>query len=223
MGPEATVDFMSRVLRVTPANVDQDHVRMIVEQNPHIPSRQNAIRGTGESPGPAIAEMAARLQAAGADFLVMPCNLAHAWQGEIVAATQIPFVSIIDTSVAAALERSGDDGAIGLMTTPGCFEADLYQSALAATGRPVVLQTGDELDETMTQVARIKGGDKSEDVARELRALGERLVKRGATVLIAACTEFPLVMSESMFDVAYISSTDELARETVAVALGSMV
>ena len=220
MGPEATIDFMSRVLAATPASKDQDHVRMVVENNPRIPSRQLAMRGEGDNPGPAIAAIAARLEAAGADFLVMPCNLAHAWQGDIMAATRIPFVSIIEVSVRSALSRSGDDSAIGLMTTPGCFAAGLYQQALADAGRPVIAQTPDELAETMALVERIKAGDRGPDVTAGLRELADALVNRGAKVLIAACTEFPLVLDESMFDVAFVSSTDVLARRTVALALG---
>jgi aspartate racemase len=54
MGPDARVDFMSRVLQQTPASKDQDHVRMLVEHNPHIPSRQRAMRGEGENPGPPV-------------------------------------------------------------------------------------------------------------------------------------------------------------------------
>ena len=219
MGPDATVDFMSRVLRETPASSDQGHVRMVIEHNPRIPSRQLAMRGEGENPGPTIAAMAARLESVGADFLVMPCNLAHAWQSDIEAATSIPLVSIIDESVTSAINRSGDQSAVGLMTTPGCFTAGLYQQALADAGRPVILQTPEELSETMSLVARIKSGDQSEDVADGLRALAKALVDRGAKVLIAACTEFPLVLNESMFDVAFVSSTDVLAKKTVALAL----
>jgi len=212
------VDFMSRVVRATPANTDQDHIRMIVDHDPGIPSRQRAMRGEGESPGPAIARIAVGLEAAGADLLVMPCNLAHAWQSDITAVARIPFLSIIDLSVSAALLRSDEDSAVGLMTTPGCFDAGLYQSALADAVRPTVTQTRDELDETMALVARIKSGDKSRDVAEPLQALANRLIERGATILIAACTEFPLVLNEAMFDVAYVSSTDELAKATVRAA-----
>jgi aspartate racemase len=220
MGPDATVDFISRVLRASPAKADQDHVRMVVEHNPRIPSRQLAMRGEGENPGPVIAAMAARLEAAGADFLVMPCNLAHAWQSDILAATTIPFISIVDESLRSALDQSGEERAIGLMTTPGCFESGLYQQALADAGRPAIMQTPDELSETMSLVERIKGGDQSGEVAEGLKDVANRLVDRGAKVLIAACTEFPLVLNESMFDVAFISSTDVLAKKTVALALG---
>jgi len=220
MGPDATVDFMTRVLRTTPAKTDQDHVRMVADHNPKIPSRQLAMRGEGENPGPVIAAMAAGLEAAGADFLVMPCNVAHAWQSDIRAATNLPFVSIVDESLRAALKCSGEGHAIGLMTTPGCFAAGLYQQALADAGRPAIVQTPDELSETMSLVLRIKGGDQTAEVAVGLKKLANRLVDRGAKVLIAACTELPLVLDESMFDVAFVSSTDVLAKKTVALALG---
>jgi len=179
-----------------------------------------AMRGEGDNPGPVIAAMAARLEAAGADFLVMPCNLAHAWQSDIRAATTIPFVSIVDESLRSALGQSREERAIGLMTTPGCFASGLYQQALADAGRPTIMQTPDELSETMSLVERIKGGDQSAEVAEGLKSVANRLVDRGAKVLIAACTEFPLVLNESMFDVAFVSSTDVLAKKTVALALG---
>lgn len=220
MGPDATVDFMARILRATPARKDQDHIRVIVENNPRIPNRQMAMRGEGEDPGAAIADIAARLQTAGADFLVMPCNLAHAWQDDIKVAVSIPFVSIVAESVRATLQRSADDAAVGLMTTPGCFAAGLYQKALADAGRTVILQTPDELLQTMTLVEAIKGGNQSKEIASDLQGLANKLIDRGAKIIIAACTELPLVLNESMFDVVFVSSTDVLAKKTVALALG---
>lgn len=217
MGPDATVDFMARVLAYTPSAVDQDHVRMLVDHNPRIPSRQKAMRGEGANPGPVLAEMAAGLETGGADFIVMPCNAAHAWQDDIIAATRIPFVSIVEESVRAAREH-GIGGPVGVLTTPGCLTAGLYQEALADVD--VVLQKPDELGEAMSLIDQIKAGDQSETVSRGLRALAERLVARGAAVLIAACTELPLVLDESMFDVPLVASTDVLAEKTVSLALG---
>lgn len=219
MGPDATIDFMAKVVEMTPAHCDQDHVRMLVEHNPRIPSRQSAMQGEGNDPGPVIAEMAQRLEAGGADFIVMPCNAAHAWQNDAVAATSIPFISIIEESVAKALQSAPDNGAIGLLTTPGCFAAGLYQQELSYAKREIVLQTPDELAEAMSLIDRIKAGDKSEPVVTGMCSLAENLLSRGATVLIAACTEIPLVLNQSMFTVPLISSTDVLAEKTVALAL----
>jgi len=219
MGPDATIDFMSRVLEKTPAKKDQDHIRMLVEHNPRIPSRQLAMRGDGENPGPVLAEMATRLEAAGADFIVMPCNAAHAWQDDIVAAVNIPFISIIGASVSKALQLAPDNGAVGILTTPACFAAGLYQEALADANREAILQTPDELEEAIALIDRIKAGDKSEPVVTGLCELAERLLSRGAKTLIAACTELPLVLNSSMFTVPLVSSTDVLAEKAVSLAL----
>ena len=48
MGPEATVDLMRRVLAATPATDDIDHIRMIVDNNPKVPSRLRALLGRAE-------------------------------------------------------------------------------------------------------------------------------------------------------------------------------
>ncbi len=190
---------------------------MLVDHNPRIPSRQLAMKGEGEDPGSALAAIAAGLEATGADFIVMPCNAAHAWEADIRGAITIPFLSIIDESVSRALQV-GSTRPIGLMTTPGCLTAGLYQDALS--NNELMLQESGELDETMRLIDEIKAGDKSETVATSLRAMGERMVSRGAGCLIAACTELPLVLEQSMFDIPLVSSTDVLAEKAVALALG---
>jgi len=77
MGPDATVDFMAKVIALTDSGRDQDHVHMIVDHDPTVPNRQEAIRGEDSDVADRLAAMARRLQDAGADFLVMVCNTAH--------------------------------------------------------------------------------------------------------------------------------------------------
>jgi aspartate racemase len=216
MGPDATVDFMAKVLAATPANKDQDHVHLLVDQNPKVPDRQAAQAGDGEDPGPAMAAMAKGLEQAGADFLVMPCNTAHAFADHIRNAVSIPLVSIIDLSVHAC----GGYEPVGVLTTPGCLDAGIYQAALATAGLEAVLPDEAEIEELMRLVAAIKAGDPGESIARDMQFLARALVDRGAKVIIAACTEIPLVLTPDMLDVPLVSSTDVLAEATVAIATG---
>ena len=51
-----------------------------------------------------------------------------------------------------------------------------------------------------------------------MRELADALVKRGAEVVIAGCTEIPLVLKPGMLDVPLVASTDVLAEATVATA-----
>jgi aspartate racemase len=215
MGPDATADFMSRVIRATPADKDQDHLRMLVDNNPHVPNRQEALLRGGEDPGPTLAAMARGLETAGADFLVMPCNTAHAFVHAITEAVDIPLVSIIDATVDAC----GDAGMIGVLATDGCIASGVFQEALADRGRVAVLPDKVEMDALMSLIRRIKAGDTDPDVVAGMRAIAEALAVRGAEVIVAGCTEIPLVLDQGMLDVPLVSSTDALARATVAFAL----
>jgi aspartate racemase len=217
MGPDATADFMSRVIRATPARKDQDHLRMLVDNNPHVPNRQEALLRGGADPGPALASMAGGLEAAGADFLVMPCNTAHAFADAITAAVDIPLVSIIDVTVAAC----GDAAAIGVLATDGCITSGVFQEAMAERGKRAVLPDDAETEALMRLITRIKAGDTGTDIADAMRTLAAALVARGADMIIAGCTEIPLVLKAEMVDVPLVSSTDELARATVAFAMAA--
>src|SRR5438132_7490497 len=109
MGPWATLDLFEKILRLTPAQVDQDHFRLVIDNNPKIPDRSPAILGEGEDPTPGLIATAQNLQQAGADFLVIPCNTAHFFYDRIVTAVSIPVLLIIDEFAAAARDAVRDD------------------------------------------------------------------------------------------------------------------
>lgn len=220
MGPDATVDFMAKVIAATPAGKDQDHIRMLVDHDPTVPNRQEAILADGEDPGPALAAMATRLAAAGADFLVIPCNTAYVFQDSIIAATDIPLVSIIDVTITEIARRSPGAKAVGVLATDGCLQAGVYQDALEAAGVKPLLPNEDELRLLMDLIHRIKGGGQSGELGQAMQRLAAALQSRGAEAVIAGCTEIPLVLDDDMLPVPLLSSTDVLAEHTVALARG---
>lgn len=218
MGPEATVDFMAKVIALTPAEKDQDHIHMLVDHNPTVPNRQTALLDGGEDPGPVLAAMASRLEAAGADFLVIPCNTAFAFASDVREAVDISLISIIDVTIDAILQRDSTVKNVGVLATDGCLQARVYQDALLQRSLTPVLPDADELAELMQLVNGIKAGNKSETVAVAMRKLAEALLARGAEAIVAGCTEIPLVLEPSSLNVMLVSSTDALAAETVRLA-----
>ena len=222
MGPDATVDFMAKVIALTPAERDQDHIHMLVDHNPKVPNRQTAILGNGEDPGPEIAAMARRLEAAGAEFLVIPCNTAYVFAPSVLESVSIPLISIIDETIAAIGEQSPAAKAVGLLATNGCLEANVYQEALQANGLDPVLPNGAQLEVLMELINGIKAGNRSEAVSAAMRELAGALVSQGAQTIVAACTEIPLVLDAAMLSVPLISSTDVLALKTVQFARGEL-
>lgn len=218
LGPEATVDFMAKVIALTGAASDQDHLHLIVDCNPKVPNRNLAIAGSGPSPGPELASMARRLEQAGAQLLVMPCNTAHAFVREIRAGTTVPFVSIIEETVAELRRRRPEARRIGLLTAGGCRAARLYESALVADDlHPVSLDDAQQ-QRFMELLYAIKAGRRRAAVASGMRTLAVELVEAGAEVVVAGCTEVPLVLHDGDLPCPLIDSTAVLAAATVAYA-----
>ena len=220
MGPDATVDFMAKVIALTEAERDQDHLRMLVDHNPHVPNRQAAILADGEDPGPELARMATRLESAGADFLVIPCNTAYVFENAIIDATRIPLVSIITESIAAVRDSVPEAKAIGVLATDGCLRSGIYQAGIEDAGMSVVLPTDGELEQIMVLINSIKAGNQSKAASAGMKSLAEALVGRGAEAIVAGCTEIPLVLADEAVTVPLVSSTDALAAKTVRLARG---
>jgi aspartate racemase len=220
MGPEATTDFMSKVIALTPATADQDHIRMLVDHNPKVPNRQAAILHGDADPGPELAAMAVRLEKAGADFLVMPCNSAHAFLEPIRQATTIPFVSIVEASIRAVAALQPGLRSVGVLATDGLLATGIYQRALRDAGYLAVLLPDEDLAGLMKLILEIKAGNRGREVAWEMGTLAELLASAGAEAIIAGCTEIPLVLDLTKVTVPVIPSTDVLARKTVALARG---
>src|SRR5215470_9877384 len=133
MGPEATVDFMRRVIAKTPARDDKDHLRMLVDNNPKIPSRIAAlIEGTGEDPTPVLCAMARGLQAQGADFLVMPCNTAHYYLPAIARGVTIPVLDMVALSIAALAAVKPQR--VGVLASPAVRLVGVYTARLEEAG-----------------------------------------------------------------------------------------
>lgn len=220
MGPDATVDFMAKVIALTDSGRDQDHVHMIVDQDPSVPNRQEAIRNGSTEVTHALGAMAKRLEDAGADFLVMVCNTAHVFLDEVHATTGIPFISIVDESVREIDRVCPDARKVGVMATDGCLRTNIYQDAVVASGRQALEPESEELVELMRLITEIKAGNQGEDIASGMQALANALVDKGADVIISGCTEIPLVFDGENCKVPVIASTDVLAERTLEFAKG---
>lgn len=221
MGPQATVDFMTRVIDLTPAEGDQDHIAMVVQNNPQVPDRQAAMRdGQGAAVSKALTDSAHRLAAGGADVWVMPCNTAHAFVQDAVQSVDLPFISIIEVTIESIVERLPDVRQLGLLATDACLASGVYQSAVDGTAQSLVTLPADQQAECMALIFEVKRGDLSVGVRDRMAALAECLKQRGAEVVIAGCTEIPLVLSADDISLPLVSSTEQLAQRAVDICLG---
>lgn len=216
VGPAATVCFLDKVVRLTAAGRDQDHVDLVVLQHSTIPDRTAYILGASpENPGPVMADDARRLTALGVGFIVVPCNTAHFFTQEVEAASGVPVLSIVDETLDEVVAR-GDVGTVALLATSGTLASGVYQRAAQARGLRVVEPEPDEQVVVMSVIYdQVKAGRPADVPA--LTGVAEALLARGAQVALLGCTELSVVADEAglLADPRYVDSLDVLARRTV--------
>jgi aspartate racemase len=216
MGPAATVDFMAKLIRLTPAGREQDHLPVVVVSDPRVPDRVTPIlRGAGPSPLPVMREGIRRLERAGAVCVAIPCHTAHAWYDELAAATALPILHIVDAALAELVRLEVPQGPLGLLATAATLEAGLYQERLAAAGHPAVLASPEVMAASvLPAIALVKQG-RAAGAAPLLDRAVEHLLAAGAGRVLLACTELPLALAATPH-LACIDATEALARSCLA-------
>jgi aspartate racemase len=218
MGPSATVDFMDKLVQLTPARRDQEHLPVIVASLPHIHDRSRSILGQGPDPLPQLLEGIAFLNAAGVGVIAIPCNSSHHWYDQMSRASSVPILHIAHTCV-AAIARGGAQR-VAVFATRGALASGFYQRELQARGIeflvPEPLAAQSLVDDCIRQV---KGADVAAAGASLGRALG-LAEEQGATVVIMGCTEIPIAARHApAHGLHLVDSSLELARATVNYAL----
>jgi len=223
MGPAATVEFLKKLISLTPAKCDQEHLHLIIDHNPTIPDRTRAILGQGESPLSELIASCQKLEKMGVDFLVIPCNTACYFLSQVEKHLKIPIINLVE-EVSRTIKKSFPEiKRIGLLATTGTIQSCLYQKALTAAGIEVVVPEKAQQKKIMEAIYQIKSGKKLRLARKTIREIANRLVKRkNVSLLVAGCTEIPLVLKKSDVQGILVDSLEVLAEATVRLALGEI-
>ncbi len=145
--------------------------------------------------GRLLAEAASRLEAGGAELLMICTNTMHKVAAQVAAAVSIPLLHIAE----ATGSRVAGDGVrtVGLLGTRFTMEEDFYRSVLEKRYGLQVLVPGaadrqlvDRVIFNELCVGEIKQGSRS-----EYRRIVESLAARGCESVILGCTEIALLLS----------------------------
>jgi aspartate racemase len=214
MGPEATVLLMQRLIAAVKAEDDPDHIPLIVDMNPQVPSRiQWLIERTGEDPAPVLAR---RLETAGAEALAMPCNTAHHFTPDIRAATSLPFIDMVGLSVARVRRLADEVGLVGILASPAVQRIGLFDRMFANAGLQAVYPAdGDAL---LAAIRTIKAEGPTSGARDRLAASSAKLLAEGAALQMIACTEFSLLPEALSPGAIAVDTLDVLVEGVVAFA-----
>lgn len=227
VGPAATVDLFNKIVISTDARCDQDHLKVVVEQNPQIPDRTEHLLRSGIDPTLALYATCKRLQDDGASLIAIPCNTAHVFVPRIQPYLTIPIVNMLQATMRHIRESGSGQKVVGLLATTGTIQTRVYHEAAEAQG--IELRIPDAAHQLRVMEAiygprGVKAGYTEGECAEHLQSAMASLVEQGAEILILGCTELPLLMQENPAypmagkTVAIVDPTAILARTCVRLA-----
>ena len=215
MGPLATADLFRKIVTLTRAGCDGDHIRVYIDSNSSIPDRTAAILNGGPDPLPAMRDSLRKLERCGADCIIMPCNTAHYFLPRLQALTDVPFLSMLEAAAKAARDRF-PGGTAAVLATRGTLSSGLYQRALEAEEVPYLIPGETEQDALMRVIYDgVKADAAPESYRADLEAVVESMSRRGAGYFILGCTELPLAAAALGPSAPTLDPTEELAKAAI--------
>jgi aspartate racemase len=163
---------------------------------------------------------AQRVEAAGAQVLLICTNTMHKFADEIQANIHIPLLHIADATVLAISARHPGMKTVGLLGTRFTMEQDFYKNRLAKHGLDVVIpELGDRQLVHDIIYQELVLGIVREESKRSMLQVIQRLTEAGAQGIILGCTEIPLLIHEGDASVPVFDTTRIHAEKVVDMAL----
>lgn len=197
LGPETTAEFYLSVLfdMQQQSPIARPPVLIWNVPLPFAVEEEFILKATGaERYIPYLTDAAQRLEKAGADFLVMPCNSLHMFIQDIQASVKIPVMSIVEETT-HFLRQSGVTR-VGLLATSATIQNGMYDQAMQKAGITPVLPDGlaqAQLGKIIHRLVQSRHTNRDRDA---VLAVVETFAKKEVHNVILACTDLQLLLPE---------------------------
>ncbi|WP_397458828.1 aspartate/glutamate racemase family protein [Pseudomonas asplenii] len=184
------------------------------------PVEQAQHAGRWGEAGLILQDAARRLQAGGAECVVLCTNTMHRLAQQIEGAVSIPFLHIATPTGQAALARGATR--VGLLGTAFTMEQDFLKQRLAAQGLEVLIPETEQRQAVHRIIYdELCVGMINEQSRQVYQRVIEGLAARGAEAIILGCTEIGLLVKPEHSPLPLLDTTELHALAAVDFALGN--
>lgn len=175
-------------------------------------------RGEWDKAADLLGGVAARLEQAGADMILICTNTLHKVAPQVQAMIRVPLVHIVEAA-AEALCAQGISR-VGLLGTKYTMTQEFYRDKLVERGIEVLIPEGDDIDLVNRVIFEelCLGVVKEESRAEYLRVIAA-LQARGAEAILLGCTELGLIVSSEDVSLPLFDTTLIHAKRALTLAL----
>ncbi len=219
MGPMATIDFVKRMVEKSPATSDQEHIPMVISNNPLIPDRTKHLLENGLSPFDMMLNDLITLKKSAVTKVVIPCNTAHYWLDKLYQAEPFSYISLIDTVINEAANRAMKK--VAVLATNATIVTEMYAKALEQREMETLLPDSKQQQQVMEGIYAVKAGQ-VEKGRSLIEPVFDSLIEQGADGVILGCTEIPLAFDNLAAEKKQksLDSLDLLANQCVKYYYG---
>jgi aspartate racemase len=211
MGPEATAEFYLRIIKLFQkrkgAKFNSDFPEMIIDSIP-LPAHNVAPSSTDKNEVIELLKQSCqKLEQAGAEFIVIPCNTVHEHIAEMRLSVSVSVESILEATAMCVKKEGRKPLILGTSTTR---HLRLYEKTLQEQGIDSDALKDHEqkvVDEILMRVVSGKGNSKD---GQKIKQLIERY-KKDCDAIILGCTEIPLVFNQAHTTLKVFDTLDVLA------------
>ncbi len=215
MGPAATCDLFKKIIDLTPANKDQEHLHIVIDSNVEIPDRTAYISGLGENPLPQMLKSIKRLEIMGADYIAIPCNTAHYFYNDIIKYTKTNILNMIYETAAYVKENSQHKEYL-LLATKGTYKTGLYKNMFKEFNLNIIEPNDDDQEIIMDWIYNVKSSKFDVD-SIDVQNLINRYIGNKDIPIILGCTELPILAEKIGTPEKYIDPVSILAKRCVEI------
>ena len=213
-GPYATNDFFKQLLDNTSAKKDWDHLHVIIDNNPRIPSRARAYLYNEPSPLPYMKEGILRLKNAGANFFVCPCNSAHYFLRNEKSEFELPMLDMVDVTI-NKIVNSGIKR-IGIIASEVTVQSKMYEELLEKLN--IKVKNVDDLRDVRNVIEAAKTNKNIDEAKEIMKNLISDFEKDNIEAVLYGCTELPIILPAEESSLPVFDSSLILAQETIKYA-----
>lgn len=232
LGPLAHIQFEQVLLersRLRGAGCDQEHPEWVLVNATPVPDRTQSLKGLAPDCAKFLVKYGQRLEKAGADFLVVTCNTAHAFYDVVQPQLALPWIPLMGCTTQRIVEQFPSIQKVGILATDGTLQTQLYHRSLSQAGlQPVWPTVASPMQHRVMQSIyhptwgiKTTGAKVSERALVELECAVAWLKDQGAEVVIAGCTELSVACAQlSALSLPWIDPLTAIADITLDLAYG---
>jgi aspartate racemase len=160
-----------------------------------------------------------KIEAAGADCLLIGANTMHMFADEVQKVISIPLIHIIDATAEKIKEKGFSK--VGLLGTKPTMELDFYKDRMKEKYGIETLVPGEEERDTIHNIifTDLFAGILNQESRNKVLNIMNSLADKGAQGVILGCTEIPLLIKQSDTDLVLFDTTEIHASAAVDFAL----